>query len=95
MKSPSSSALCVQQAIKAAGKAALKLGNPRRKLGEKRQLLVEQELHIQRCICTKRHEQMKMEFALWSRHAVLFLVERGFWLRLSIRTFGEYLKRWG
>jgi transposase len=85
----------VMQAFKADGKTALKLGKPGRKLGEKRQLLAEQELHIQRCICTKRPEQMKMEFALWSRHAVRLLIEQEFGLKLPIRTVGEYLKRWG
>jgi transposase len=85
----------VVQAFKAGGNAWLKLDKPGRKLGEKRQLLAEQEVHIQRCICTKRPEQMKMDFCLWSRHAVRALIEQECGLLLPIRTVGEYLKRWG
>ncbi len=85
----------VVEAFKDGGKAALKLGTPGRKLGEKRQLTAEQEVHTQRCICTKRPEQMKMDFALWSRHAVRLLIQQEFGKLLPIRTVGEYLKRWG
>lgn len=40
-------------------------------------------------------EQIKLEFALWSRAAVLLLVKQEFGIDLPIRTMGEYLKRWG
>jgi transposase len=65
-----------------------------RKEGEKRQLSPGQELHIQRQICKNRPEQLKMDFALWTRGAVMLLIEQEFGLKLPIRTVGEYLKRW-
>ena len=55
----------------------------------------EQELHIQRLICKNRPEQLRLRFALWSRAAVLLLVQQEFGIELPIRTMGEYLKRWG
>ena len=36
-----------------------------------------------------------MEFALWTRAAVMLLVKQEFGIELPIRTMGEYLKRWG
>lgn len=36
-----------------------------------------------------------MEFALWTRVAVMLLVKQEFGIDLPIRTMGEYLKRWG
>lgn len=40
-------------------------------------------------------DQLKMPFALWTREAVGTLVERQFGVKLSIRSVGNYLKRWG
>lgn len=42
-----------------------------RRSGEDRALTVEQEEKVQHIICDKRPEQLKMEFALWSRAAVM------------------------
>jgi transposase len=66
-----------------------------RSLGEKRRLDATQELHIQRLICKNRPEQLKMDFALWTRPAVMLLVRQEFGIELPVRTMGEYLKRWG
>lgn len=65
-----------------------------RRKGEARTLTPEQETHIQRLICEKRPEQLKMVFALWSRSAVTQLVERECGIKLSVRGIGNYLKRW-
>lgn len=46
-------------------------------------------------LCEKRPEQLKMEFALWSRIAVGQLIEREYGIRLHVRSVGKYLKRWG
>ena len=43
----------------------------------------------------KRPEQLKMEFALWTRAAVGQLIEVEFQIKLSVRGVGKYLKRWG
>jgi len=66
-----------------------------RTVGQNRILNPEQELHIQRLICKNRPEQLKMDFALWTRPAVLELVKQEFDIVLPVRTMGEYLKRWG
>ncbi len=55
----------------------------------------EQSARIRRLICEKRPEQMKMTFALWSRAAVMALIERECGIVLSVRTVGDYLARWG
>lgn len=66
-----------------------------RSVGQQRRLSSEQELHIQRLICKNRPEQLKLTFALWTRAAVLLLVQQECGIDLPIRTMGEYLKRWG
>ena len=88
----------VRSAIKAAtadGLTALAPKPTGRRVGSQRRLTAEQELHIQRQICKSRPEQLKLEFALWSRAAVLQLVKQEYGIELPIRTMGEYLKRWG
>ncbi len=88
----------VYAAIKAAQEGGLRALAPKptgRQVGQKRQLTPEQELRIQRLICEKRPEQLKMQFALWTRAAVMQLVKDEFGIELPVRTMGEYLKRWG
>lgn len=50
---------------------------------------------MQRIIRDKRPEQLKMEFALWNRAAVMQLIERECGITLSVRGVGTYLARWG
>ena len=88
----------VRAAIKAAAHGGVKALAPKRTgrpVGSQRRLTPEQELHVQRQICKHRPEQLKLEFALWSRAAVMLLVKQEFGIDLPIRTMGEYLKRWG
>ena len=66
-----------------------------RKLGTGRALSDEQELMIRQMICDKRPEQLKMDFALWNRAAVMQLIERECAIKLTVRGAGNYLKRWG
>ncbi|KKW68004.1 endonuclease DDE [Lampropedia cohaerens] len=66
-----------------------------RKTGEQRVLNAQQEAHIQRLICERRPEQLKMDFALWSRPAVQQLIERECGIHLHVRSVGKYLARWG
>ena len=54
-----------------------------------------QERAVRQIICDKRPEQLKMEFALWNRAAVMQLIERECGIKLSVRGVGNYLKRWG
>lgn len=80
------------EALGSAGLAPRKRG---RRTGEDRALTEEQEQAIQRLICDKRPEQLKMEFALWSRAAVMQLIEREYGVVLHVRSVGKYLARWG
>ena len=77
------------------GWPAIKPAARGRSAGDGRRLSAEQEASVRRTICDKRPEQLKMEFALWTRGAVMQFIEREFGVRLSIRATGEYLRRWG
>jgi transposase len=66
-----------------------------RRSGQDRALTDVQEQAIQRTICDKRPEQLKMQFALWSRAAVMELIKREYGVELHVRSVGKYLKRWG
>ncbi len=79
----------------AGGMAALAPGKRGRRTGDKRALTAEQEATIRQTICDKRPEQLKMEFALWSRPAVRELIERECQVTLHLRSVGKYLARWG
>lgn len=88
----------VRHWVKVAASGGLKALSPKqrgRKTGDKRRLSSRQELAIQKVICEKRPEQLKLTFALWTRQAVGLLVEQEFGIKLPVRTVGEYLKRWG
>ena len=40
-------------------------------------------------------DQLKLDFALWTRKAVMELVEREFDIKLALTTMGDYLRKWG
>ena len=77
------------------GAAAIKPAFRGKQAGDGRRLTGDQERTIQQIICDKRPEQLKMEFALWNRAAVMQLIERACGIKLSVRGVGNYLKRWG
>lgn len=77
------------------GMSAIRPMKRGRKTGTGRSLSAEQEQAIQRTICDRRPEQLKMDFALWSRAAVMHLIERDYGIKLSVRGVGNYLARWG
>ena len=77
------------------GMRGIESGRRGRRAGSCRTLTPEQEEQIQRMICDKRPEQLKLDFALWTRAAVMLLIERECGVCIPVRSVGEYLKRWG
>ncbi len=77
------------------GIAALKPAKRGRKVGACRVLSEEEERRIRSIICDKRPEQLKMDFALWSRAAVMALIKQECGIDLQVRSVGKYLARWG
>lgn len=62
---------------------------------DKKLLSASQEKSIQLMIVDKMPDQLKLDYALWTRKAVKDLVEREFKIVLAINTMGDYLRRWG
>jgi transposase len=79
----------------AEGVQGLKLSKRGVKPGTNRTLDSDQEIEIQRIICDKSPDQLKLTFALWTRQAVRELILQKWNISMPIRTVGEYLKRWG
>ncbi|MCP4252804.1 MAG: IS630 family transposase [Candidatus Scalindua sp.] len=73
----------------------LKVNRGGRKHGESRHLTANQENKIRKMITDKTPDQLKMSYALWTRKAVMELIEQEAGIKMPIRTVGEYLKRWG
>ena len=79
----------------AGGWSAVRPAQRGRARGDGRVLSLAQEEAIQRLIIDKRPEQLKMDFHLWSRAAVMQLIEQEFDIKLPVRSIGKYLTRWG
>ena len=62
---------------------------------DKKLLNKQQEKEIQKMITDVMPEQLKLDYALWTRKAVKELVEREFGVVLAINTMGDYLRSWG
>jgi transposase len=73
----------------------LKVNHGGRKPGEGRRLSLQQERHIRHLITDKSPDQLKLSYALWTRKAVMDLIQQETGINMPIRTVGEYLKRWG
>ena len=73
-------------------RAAKQQGRP---TGSGRSMSQEQEDQIQKVLIDKTPDQLKLSYALWTREAVQQLILQATGLTLSIRTVGNYLKRWG
>lgn len=77
------------------GARGLESGQRGRPVASSRKLTDEQELLIRKMIQEKRPEQLKMDFALWTRAAVMLLIERECGVKMIVRTVGKLLQRWG
>lgn len=80
---------------KEGGSKALKAKSSGRPAGSGRRLTPEREKAIRGMIVDRNPEQIKLDFALWTRDAVRLLIRQEYGLDMPIRTVGEYLKRWG
>lgn len=84
------------------GEAALKPSQRGRKKGAGRELSSEQEAMIFGLICGKRPWQCGVKapyrgvkIILWNREVVGQLIDQKFNIKLSVRSVGNYLERWG
>ena len=66
-----------------------------RKKGSGMHLSKIEQNQIQLMIIDKCPDQLKMDFALWTRKAVQQLIQIEYNFLMPIRTVGEYLMRWG
>jgi transposase len=82
------------QRYESLGMLGLTSGKRGRPVQSSRKLSDEQEQRIRRLIQEKRPEQLKMDFALWTRAAVMLLIERECGVKMIVRTVGKLLKRW-
>ena len=83
------------KAYRQGGWPAVKVRHGHRPQGAGRALSGEQEREVQRLIRDHVPDQLKMNYALWTRQAVGELIVRRFEIRLTVRAVGAYLKRWG
>jgi transposase len=87
--------LKAQRAYEQGGWEAVKVKRGHRPKGSGRLLSEAQETELRRLIEGRTPDQLKLNFALWTRQAVGELIEARTGLRLQVRTVGKYLKRWG
>lgn len=74
---------------------AIKGGQRGRRHGSGRTLTLVQEEQLRLAIMGSNPAQLKLEFALWNRRAVMMAVKTMFGIEMPIRTVGQYLLRWG
>lgn len=77
------------------GEAALKKKKRGRRSSDMRLLQPHQCATTVKMITDKCPDQLKFPFFLWTREAVGHLIEKKWGVKLSVRTVGNYLKRWG
>jgi transposase len=83
------------QAYEGGGWKAVEVSRPGRRPGSGRTLTPEMEKQVQWLIRDRTPDQLKMNYALWTRQAVSELIEARWDLRLPVRAMGKYLARWG
>ena len=63
--------------------------------GVGRTLTKDQESRIKGLITDHYPDQLKLDYVLWTRKAVMELIAQEYGVLMPVRTVGEYLKRWG
>jgi transposase len=76
------------------GLRALKLKRRGRRAGDGR-LNAARAKRIRQMIIDALPDQLKLPFYLWTRAAVVSLIEREYEITVSLTTVGRYLKSWG
>jgi transposase len=87
--------MSAQRAYEQGGWAAVKVKRGHRPKGSGRLLSAKEEQEVQWLIQDRTPDQLKMNYALWTRQAVSELIEVRTGVRMQVRTVGKYLKRWG
>jgi transposase len=83
------------EAWKEGGNKALVPQRRGRRTGTCRDLTEQQENEIKTSIIDSCPDQLKLDFALWTRGAVQMLIHEKTGQMIPIRTVGHYLGRWG
>jgi len=73
----------------------LKINRRGPKKGEGTLLSQEESERIKKLITDKTPDQLRLDYALWTRQSVQQLIIQEFGVELAIRTVGDYLRRWG
>ncbi len=66
-----------------------------RRMGQCRVLDPAQEAALRQVVAQQTPDQLGLSDPLWTREAVLRLVDQRFGIRMPVRTLGSYLVRWG
>jgi transposase len=77
------------------GERALAAGKRGRRRGEKTALAPCQQAQIAKAIREKNPDQLQLPGFLWTRALVCELIEQRFAIRITEKTAGRYLRRWG
>lgn len=80
---------------KSDGQSGLKDKKPGVNTESASKLNKEQEKLIQKLITDTMPDQLKLDFALWTRKAVKELIERELGIIMAVNTVGDYLRKWG
>lgn len=81
--------------FKEGGWASLKKQKRGREKGDGRLLSPEQEMEVQKVICDKTPDQLKLKYALWSRDAIRDLIKSRYKIEYALQSLSPILKRWG
>lgn len=82
-------AIAAWRAYQRGGIAAVDVKKRGRRAGSGRRLDASQERTIRKWICDKSPDQLKLDFALWTRQAVCQLVRDQLGIVLPVRTMGD------
>lgn len=77
------------------GEKALKARKRGRRKGEGKKLLAWQLAQTAKMVTDRHPDQLKLPFYLWTRQAVVELIENRFDVQVSVWTVGRYLRAWG